>query len=286
MKKSLLTIIFLTIATFCFSMQLRLNITQPNGGDLTFGSYYNIKWNSNFNDMLDIFIYKGNSQIGKVAVNIPANKHLFRWKVGELFRKPSVHGQGFKIKIVAKNKHLMDMSNNDFAITKPKPVQMNIPQNTSLMQKKIVTPGQYNQRRQMNAPKKPDLIISNITTYTSRGSMVGGPFTGHLFVNEPLELDVSVTNIFNEYGYTRNNFKVIVQFRYGHSGPVHKEKMFRVTKNMAPGETITKRVGYGKVQSTPGTLFIKVIADPTNAVNESNPNNNSDEISIRIKNKY
>jgi len=286
MKKSLLAITFLTLATFCFSMQLRLDLTQPNGGDLTFGNFYNIKWNSNFKDMLDIFIYKGNSQIGKVAVNVPADRHLFRWKVGNLFRKPSVHGEGFKIKIVAKKKHLMDMSNNFFAIIKPIPSQLNLSRNKGVMQRKIITPGEYSKIQQMNAAKKPDLIIKRIKTYTSRDGMVDWGFTGHLFINEPLELDVTVENVFAEYGNTRNNFKVIIQFRYGYSGSIHKEKAFWVTKNMDPGEIITRRIVYGNVQSTPGILYIKVIADPTHAVNESNPNNNTDEISIRIKNKY
>ena len=286
MKKYLLVIIFFTLASFGFSMKLRLDLSQPNGGDLTYGSYYNIKWDSNFQDRIDIFIYRGNSQIGKVAVNVPIAKHLFRWKVGNLFRKPSVHGQGFKIKIVAKNKHLMDMSKNFFAITKPKPSQSSLSQNTGLMQKKIVSPGEYSQIQQMNAAKKPDLIIKRIKTYTSRNKMVGWEFTGHLFVNEPLELDVTVENVFAEYGYTRNNFKVIIQFRYGYSGSVDKEKMFWITKNMDPGEKVTRRIVYGTVKSSPDILYIKVIADPTNAVNESNPNNNTKEISIRIKNKY
>ena len=116
MKKYLIIATILTFATLGFSVQNRLEITQPNSGTLTYGKYFNIQWNSNFNDMLDIFIFRGTTEVGKIAVNVPASKHLFRWKTGFLFRKGSVHGQGYKIKIVAKSKHLMDMSNNFFTL--------------------------------------------------------------------------------------------------------------------------------------------------------------------------
>ena len=127
------------------------------------------------------------------------------------------------------------------------------------------------------------MIVANIITYLQRNTMTGS-FTGNMFINEPLELDVRIQNIFAEYGHTRNNFKIKVQFRYGYSGPVHKEKIVMVRKNLEPGESITKRIVYGKVKGTPNVLFIKVIADSTNTVKESNENNNTKEISVRIVN--
>lgn len=129
---------------------------------------------------------------------------------------------------------------------------------------------------------KPDIAIENITTYLQRGSMIGS-FNGPMYINEPLELEVRVKNIFAEYGDTKKKFKIKVQFRYGYSAAVHKEKIVTVRKNLEPGEQITKRIVYGKVKNTPDILFIKVIADSQNVVEESNENNNIKEISIRIK---
>jgi hypothetical protein len=143
-----------------------------------------------------------------------------------------------------------------------------------------VTPGAYDPQ----PVGKPDITVKNIITYTQRGSMIGS-FYSHMFVNEPLELDVMIKNIFAEYGYIKNNFKLKVQFRYGYTGPVHKEKIILVKKeDLEPGESLTKRVVYGKVKGTPDVLYIKVIADSTNIVEEALENNNIMEIEVRIKN--
>lgn len=130
---------------------------------------------------------------------------------------------------------------------------------------------------------KPDIVIEDITTYLQRGSTIGS-FNGPMYINEPLELDVSIKNIFTEYGHTKKKFKIKVQFRYGYTGPVHEEKIVMVRKYLEPGEEVTKRIVYGKVKNSPDVLFIKVIADSKNVVAESNEANNIKEISIRIKN--
>ncbi|MCW8895051.1 CARDB domain-containing protein [Sulfurimonas sp.] len=132
---------------------------------------------------------------------------------------------------------------------------------------------------------KPDIIVDDIIPYTQRGSMVGS--VDKLFTNEPLELNIRIKNIFAEYGYIKNNFRIKVQFKYGYSGPVHKEKIILVKKeDLEPGESLTKRVVYGRVKGTPDVLYIKVIADSTNAVEESRENNNIKEIEIRIVKKH
>ena len=123
--------------------------------------------------------------------------------------------------------------------------------------------------------EKPDLIVSAITPDT--GGVAG------LYVNAPLELAISVKNVFAYDGHSRKDFQIKVQFKYGYSGPVHKEKIIWVRKNLAPGEIFSERVVYGKVKSTPDELFVKVIVDATNVINERNENNNVDEIGIRIE---
>lgn len=128
---------------------------------------------------------------------------------------------------------------------------------------------------------KPDIIVKDIVGLIQRGKETGA-FLGNIYVNEPLEVDVRLENKFAEYGYTRNNFKITVQFKYGYSGPVVKEKVVLVRKDLEPGETITKRVVFGRVKSTPGVIFIKVIADSANQVDEAVENNNVKEISYRI----
>ena len=279
MKRIVLLLIVLTLPSFGFSAQNHLDLIQPNGGEVTFGTHHNVKWDCNFNDMMNILLYKGNSEVGKIAVNVPSHLKTYKWKVGYLIRKHSVEGQGFKIKIVAKSSSLSAMSKNYFVISRSAIRPQNLSAKLSKKQTHIITPQTYSQ--QSNA--KPDMIVANIVTYLQRNTMTG-PFTGNMFINEPLELDVRIQNIFAEYGHTRNNFKIKVQFRYGYSGPVHKEKIVMVRKNLEPGESITKRIVYGKVKGTPNVLFIKVIADSTNTVKESNENNNKKEISVRIVN--
>ncbi len=129
---------------------------------------------------------------------------------------------------------------------------------------------------------KADLIVKDIIGLIQRGNQTGA-FLGNIYVNEPLEVDVRLENKFAEYGHTRKKFKVTVQFKYGYSGPVVKEKVVMVRKYLQPGEIITKRVVFGRVKSTPGVIFIKVIADATNKVDESNEHNNIKEISYRIE---
>lgn len=129
---------------------------------------------------------------------------------------------------------------------------------------------------------KPDIIVKDIVGLIQRGNETGA-FLENIYVNEPLEVDIRLENKFAEYGYTRNKFKVKVQFKYGYSGPVVKEKVVMIRKDMEPGEILTKRVVFGRVKSTPGVIFIKVIADSTNKVNEAVENNNSKEISYRIE---
>ena len=54
---------------------------------------------------------------------------------------------------------------------------------------------------------KPDIVIEDITTYLQRDSTIGS-FNGPMYINEPLELDVSVKNIFTENGHTKKKFKI------------------------------------------------------------------------------
>ena len=132
---------------------------------------------------------------------------------------------------------------------------------------------------------KSDVTVDKVTTFLQRGSTIMS-FTGNMYVNEPLELDVKVQNTYAENGHTKKNFKIKVQFRYGYSGPVHKEKVVMVRKNIEPGGSITKRIVYGKVKSSPDILFIKVTVDSEGAIDEFNEHNNIEEISVKVLNKY
>jgi len=143
---------------------------------------------------------------------------------------------------------------------------------------KIVPPSSSTQQ----PVEKPDLTVTGITAYTQRG----GTILGHvrkLYVNEPLELDTTIENVFAYDGHSRKKFKITVQFRYGYSGPVHKEKTIWVTKNLEPGESITQHMIYGRVKNTPDVLYVKVIADAGHAIAERNENNNADELEIRVE---
>jgi hypothetical protein len=129
--------------------------------------------------------------------------------------------------------------------------------------------------------EKPDLAVTDISAHASRGGVIWD-HVKNLYVNEPMELDVTVKNIFAYEGQTRKNFKIKAEFRYGYSGPVHKEKTLLIRKNLEPGESVTQRIVYGKVKGTPDVLYVKVTADADDAVEERNENNNVDEIEIRI----
>lgn len=277
MKKIILVFALLSLSIIGYSARINLDLIQPNGGEITFGDYYFIKWNCNFNDMADIFLYKGNSMVGKVASNVPARNRKFRWKAGFLIRKGAVHGQGFKIKIVAKSKHLTDISNNFFVIKKVQRRALNMPGRMTTFKSSPtntqVTPGQQN-------TGKPDLIVSSISTDLYRYNRSHN-FISNIWINEPLEIDVNIKNVFAEYGHAKNSFKVKVQLRYGYSGPVHKEKIFTILK-LDPGQIVTKRLKFGQVKGTPDVFYIKAIVDFTNVIVESNEKNNTEEISRRI----
>ena len=131
--------------------------------------------------------------------------------------------------------------------------------------------------------EKPDLTVSKINAHIKRGEIIWDEVK-EMYVNEALEVDVTIDNVLAYHGLSRNDFKVKVEFRYGYSGPVHKEKIVWVRKNLEPGESITKRIVYGKVKSTPDVLYIRAIADSSNSVIEGNENNNVKEIAIKIKN--
>ena len=108
------------------------------------------------------------------------------------------------------------------------------------------------------ASRKIFSALDSLSQYSGLG------YFGTLFMDdEALEVDVTIDNVLAYHGLSRNDFKVKVEFRYGYSGPVHKEKIVWVRKNLEPGESNST----GPRQRAGGAGSLRSSTTPLVAVN-------------------
>ena len=197
MKKLVIFCMVLTLAICGFSDRIYLKVLKPNGGEnLKIGNNYQIKWDSNYNGLLDIYLYKGNMIVGKIANSIRSNSKLYNWKAGNLIGKKSGKGNGYRIKIQGRAKDpknsVSDTSNGPFLLSSPslQGQKFSTTFNSRALQKKSPPPQESGNQTSV----KPDLIVKGITTFLFRNNKLWS-FYSNIWVNEPLELDVVLNEI-------------------------------------------------------------------------------------------
>jgi len=119
MKKLFTLTLMLLIGTgFIFSQNI--TIIQPNGGELTEGTSYVIKWNAaGTTNGFKITLWRSGSLVGILKSEKSAGNGIknFNWKVGYLENGSKVNfGSGYKVKVKEKNTAVADESDNEFKI--------------------------------------------------------------------------------------------------------------------------------------------------------------------------
>ena len=105
-----------------------ITIASPNGGEpLIRGSNFSISWTSSgVSGNINLILWKGNSNLGQIAQNKPANGS-FSWHVGDaLVSPPGItypNGTDFKIMVKSINNwKISDKSNGNFSISQNNPM--------------------------------------------------------------------------------------------------------------------------------------------------------------------
>jgi hypothetical protein len=101
-----------------------LTATSPNGGEAwIIGATQGIAWDSSgVSGNVNIFLYKGTSNLGAIATNIPVGDGVYNWRAGYLKNGTKVAlGSTYRVSIVsADNKTITAISNAYFSLVKPK----------------------------------------------------------------------------------------------------------------------------------------------------------------------
>ncbi|MCJ7525950.1 MAG: hypothetical protein MUP71_12130 [Candidatus Aminicenantes bacterium] len=122
MKKALL---FLVVAALTASMisSASLTLIQPNGGELCLGQQnYQIKWTAvNITAKIKLVLFRNNSKIGKIAVDLDANASPYNWQVGWYDGGMAPAGGGYKILISTVDNEVDDFSDAPFALKTESP---------------------------------------------------------------------------------------------------------------------------------------------------------------------
>ncbi|MCP4221462.1 MAG: hypothetical protein GY765_42950, partial [bacterium] len=99
-----------------------LTLTAPNGGESwKVGSQQNITWTSTGLDgqRVRLLLYKGGTQVGLIADNLPISPGNFSWNVGEYEGGTAGHGEDYQIRIETANGDYHDTSASYFKISNP-----------------------------------------------------------------------------------------------------------------------------------------------------------------------
>ena len=101
-----------------------ITVNSPNGGEAwIIGATQGIAWGSSgVSGNVNIFLYKGTSNLGAIATNIPVGNGVYNWKTGYLKNGTRVAlGSTYRVSIVsALNKTIKAMSKAYFSLVKPK----------------------------------------------------------------------------------------------------------------------------------------------------------------------
>jgi len=102
-----------------------ITVTSPNGGESwAQGSSHNITWNAPgiTSGQFRIYLFDGDTNLGTIAMYLPASQDSFNWTVGHLIDAPDVGAGGnYKIKIRIMSEAPMDFSDAPFTITSSSP---------------------------------------------------------------------------------------------------------------------------------------------------------------------
>jgi M6 family metalloprotease-like protein len=101
-----------------------ITVTSPAGGEAwIIGSTQGISWFSNgVIGNLNIYLYKGTSNLGPIATNIPVGNGVYNWKAGYLKKGTCVAvGSTYRVSIVSVlNRKISAISAVNFSLIKPK----------------------------------------------------------------------------------------------------------------------------------------------------------------------
>jgi M6 family metalloprotease-like protein len=101
-----------------------ITVTSPAGGEAwIIGSTQAISWfSSGVSGNLNINLYKGTSNLGAIATNVPVGNGVYNWKAGYLRSGTRVAvGSTYRVSIAsAVNKSIAAISNGYFSLVKPK----------------------------------------------------------------------------------------------------------------------------------------------------------------------
>jgi len=119
MKWRIAGVLFFTLT--CLLAAQSITVTSPNGGESwEVGSTHDITWSTaNINSgQFRIYLFDGSSNLGTIAMYLPASQHSFTWTVGHLIDAPDVGvGSNYKIKIRVISEAPNDLSDAPFSIT-------------------------------------------------------------------------------------------------------------------------------------------------------------------------
>jgi hypothetical protein len=111
-------------STFSIMASAPLMLTSPAGGEAWIsGSTQEISWlSSGVTGNLNIYLYKGTSNLGAIATGIPVSNGVYSWKAGYLKTRAKVaEGSNYRVSIVsAVNKKTKAISEAYFSLVKPK----------------------------------------------------------------------------------------------------------------------------------------------------------------------
>ncbi|MCP4214513.1 MAG: hypothetical protein GY765_07640, partial [bacterium] len=99
-----------------------LTLTSPNGGESwKGGTQQNITWTSTGLDdqRVRLLLYKGGTQVGVIADNLPISPGSRTWTVGDYEGGTATHGEDYQIRIETANGDYHDTSASFFKISNP-----------------------------------------------------------------------------------------------------------------------------------------------------------------------
>lgn len=95
-----------------------VTVTSPNGMETwSSGSTRNITWSTtNVSGTVDIHLYRNFSQVGAIALDVPAGSGSYAWTVGNVIGAVAPEGQGYRVRVRASA--CQDLGNCAFTIGK------------------------------------------------------------------------------------------------------------------------------------------------------------------------
>ncbi len=101
-----------------------ITVASPSGGEAwILGTAQTISWlSSGVGGKVNIFLYKGTSNLGAIASSVPVGNGVYNWKAGYLKNGTNVGvGSSYRVSVVsALNKNIAGISGAYFSLVKPK----------------------------------------------------------------------------------------------------------------------------------------------------------------------